>query len=482
MDARTFRLLRLSDELLNRPCGDVTNALAECLLEDVTCGIPPPPLNPGDANAMDVTDKAATVITQLLKVLLALFMGHPKEPMVVCRTKCYKIFLERWHNIVRWLSYFVQNASVSPRFSKVVPTCMMFLLSITTVGLEADPVAEAMVCRKDFGDFTYLLLYQEDSSTGRYYDASPSAQTSGDTRTSQSIMVIFRWLIEASDFRLNSRRHERYIYRLAAAICPMYISLLARAVSLPICLLPFTARCILRVKSPVAENYLRTATPYLYQVKTYRADDEVWGQTMVGLGLLTKCAGEVTGSLHTRRGHSVMRYAIKRIPWKGSNFRRASKCHSVAYCSAACQQADWTRLHSKECSTLARRYKDQKSIQAWPSVHRKWDILRFITAYANERFPSPKEILKVTKLSHLTRRNADPSGPTTPLLRFDPNSSVEFVDIYCHKPDELGYYTRMSLQSLYNPQAWRLESILPWLPRFQEFVDAAQQNPTTMIW
>lgn len=39
----------------------------------------------------------------------------------------------------------------------------------------------------------------------------------------------------------------------------------------------------------------------------------------------------------------------------------------------------------------------------------------------------------------------------------------------------------MSLQSLYNPQAWRLESILPWLPRFQEFVDAAEQNPTTMI-
>jgi hypothetical protein len=367
---------------------------------------------------MDVTDKAATVITQLLKVLLALFMGHPKEPMVVCRTKCYKIFLERWHNIVRWLSYFVQNASVSPRFSKVVPTCMMFLLSITTVGLEADPVAEAMVCRKDFGDFTYLLLYQEDSSTGRYYDASPSAQTSGDTtvlafvlrcfdaeptrnfltthfislnrdtqdevigalvfRTQmiakdlapsnlpkavkdlQSIMVIFRWLIEASDFRLNSRRHERYIYRLAAAICLWsekaeaakytdvgswtaaceYISLLARAVSLPICagalgqlieggLLPFTARCILRVKSPVAENYLRTATPYLYQVKTYRATmkfgDKRWWDWVCSPSALEKSPQ----SAHSA-WHSVMRYAIR--GYHGKEDAPIDMCSNVQVC------------------------------------------------------------------------------------------------------------------------------------------------------
>ena len=39
----------------------------------------------------------------------------------------------------------------------------------------------------------------------------------------------------------------------------------------------------------------------------------------------------------------------------------------------------------------------------------------------------------------------------------------------------------MSLQSLFNPQAWKVESTLPWLPRFQEFVDVVERNPATMI-
>ena len=360
--------------------------------------IPPSPLNPRNATAMDVTDKAATVITQLLRVLSALFRGRPEGAMAICRTKSYKIFLERWHDIVRWLSYFVQNASVSPRFSKVVGTCMLFLLSITTVGPAEDPVAEAMVCRKDFGDLTFLLLYQEDPSTGTYYNASPSA-TTGDTtvlkfvlrcfdaeptrrfltthfislnrdtqdeviralvfRTQiiaedlapsklmtavvdlQSITVIFRWLVEASDFRLNSRRHERYMYRLAAAIClwsekaeaARYkdvgawtgacecLSLLARAVSLPVCsgglgqlmeggLFPCTARCILYAKSPVAETYLRAVTPYLYQLKTYRATmkfgDKRWWDWVCSPSALEKSPQ----SAHFA-WHSVIRYAIR---------------------------------------------------------------------------------------------------------------------------------------------------------------------------
>ena len=33
-----------------------------------------------------------------------------------------------------------------------------------------------------------------------------------------------------------------------------------------------------------------------------------------------------------------------------------SKCHAVAYCSAACQEVDWTHFHAKECSALSRVY------------------------------------------------------------------------------------------------------------------------------
>ncbi|TEB03962.1 hypothetical protein FA13DRAFT_1750856 [Coprinellus micaceus] len=386
------------------------------------------------------------------------------------RTKSYEALIERWYDVVQWLSYLVQNAAASSRFSKVVQNCSFFLLT------------------KYFADLTFLMLYQEDPDTETYYNMPNNGGPDGDdsilrfvlrcfdapasrdyltshfrclskevkgeiareyiayvktaylakaVRDLQAIIVIFRWLIEDGGLRINSPDHEPgYIKEAhnchllwteeaeAAKITDTglwttaceYLALLSRTVSLPVC-------------AGGVRQLMEGAAPYLYRLYTYlearQLGDKRWGS----------------------RGKEDAPIDICSNMTHASTQKKKNRCHAVAYCSAECQQVDWTHLHARECSTLARVYQDQKSTQAWPSLRRK--------GYTPS-FPSPKDILKTSQLSSVTHRQADPSGPSFPLLRFDPNSSsLEF--------------------------AWKVETTLPWLPRFQQFVDAVERNPASMI-
>lgn len=38
--------------------------------------------------------------------------------------------------------------------------------------------------------------------------------------------------------------------------------------------------------------------------------------------------------------------------FKPAEVRACSRCHAVSYCDAACQSANWTAVHSKECKVL----------------------------------------------------------------------------------------------------------------------------------
>jgi hypothetical protein len=391
--------------------------LADCLLEDTnleilkrrldfidSSRIPKFPIIPWDTPTIDAVDKVATVVGHLLKIVMALYLGSHGRlagsvSLATRRTKSYEALIERWYDVVQWLSYLVQNAAASSRFSKVVQNCSFFLLTVT-IDVTHDPLTEELVCQKYFADLTFLMLYQEDPDTETYYNMPNNGGPDGDdsilrfvlrcfdapasrdyltshfrclskevkdeiarslmvrtqeyiayvktaylakaVRDLQAIIVIFRWLIEDGGLRINSRDHEPgYIKRLTTAICVWtekaeaakitdtglwttaceYLALLSRTVSLPVCaggvrqlmeggLLPCTARCILHVQSPLTDNYLRTAAPYLYRLYTYlearQLGDKRWWDWVCSRSALDK----PPQSAHLA-WHNAFRYAIR---------------------------------------------------------------------------------------------------------------------------------------------------------------------------
>lgn len=74
---------------------------------------------------------------------------------------------------------------------------------------------------------------------------------------------------------------------------------------------------------------------------------------------------------------------------QGSPSKKCSGCSTVVYCSPMCQETDWKKRHSKECSQAAEDY------------HRKPPPLQLSNCFAGRRIPGRK--INGTFYDHETR-------------------------------------------------------------------------------
>ncbi|KAJ3531031.1 hypothetical protein NMY22_g8323 [Coprinellus aureogranulatus] len=110
-----------------------------------------------------------------------------------------------------------------------------------------------------------------------------------------------------------------------------------------------------------------------------------------------------------------------RSEMRDGHMRTCGNCHSVYYCSRACQEEDWYAYHSSECASNT-----ESGSHPLPSFRRRIDQLTHIEALANALLPPLPEL----NLREIKQGTSDPSSPDPRLefQRYRPDSSLAYYD------------------------------------------------------
>ncbi|KAF6765455.1 hypothetical protein DFP72DRAFT_867876 [Ephemerocybe angulata] len=147
----------------------------------------------------------------------------------------------------------------------------------------------------------------------------------------------------------------------------------------------------------VMTKCLNALIPYLYLSKPFnavvqRGDFQLFRNPPFPIPESMQAAysgyiAAMTRNLHTynHRSASPNTCSNLRHPAGGRDaaMKSCSACHSVFYCSSACQGVDWIAFHSKECRPLADQASIMKEAGVWASFQTRRDQLIHIQTTAN---------------------------------------------------------------------------------------------------
>ncbi|KAJ2920047.1 hypothetical protein MD484_g270, partial [Candolleomyces efflorescens] len=137
--------------------------------------------------------------------------------------------------------------------------------------------------------------------------------------------------------------------------------------------------------------------------------------------------------------------------------KTCSSCRSVVYCSAACQEKDWTQFHKLECPRRTQVYKDQLAKKTWASREMRRDRLSYIDLLLNS--------LLDASASQAAQLSLEP----THILTFDLCTSVG-VGI-----------AKLSFED-WKRSTWnRGPDAEVWLPRCESFIKEMQTDNTIRL-
>ncbi|KAJ3531902.1 hypothetical protein NMY22_g7964 [Coprinellus aureogranulatus] len=114
--------------------------------------------------------------------------------------------------------------------------------------------------------------------------------------------------------------------------------------------------------------------------------------------------------------------------------RVCTRCHSVVYCSAECQRADW-EFHLGECRALKEQYRALKSKGAWVSASTRKEQLKFLDTVTNQEVPSPTDLKKRTLMFMTCDEPVPPLHCTPPASRY--GTSISTFEFFATRPDRM---------------------------------------------
>ncbi|TEB19634.1 hypothetical protein FA13DRAFT_1742429 [Coprinellus micaceus] len=130
-------------------------------------------------------------------------------------------------------------------------------------------------------------------------------------------------------------------------------------------------------------------------------------------------------------------HALTRPSHAAAAERQCCRCHCTTYCSVECQAQDWNEFHSRECGPFERLpYQERNPTGATTTLRTKLDQLKFIDAYANAFFASPR-VIRAEKMTRVSSSNPDGRMSYSPCpldgIATRPESSIARIDYYARQ-------------------------------------------------
>ncbi|KAJ3533581.1 hypothetical protein NMY22_g7277 [Coprinellus aureogranulatus] len=165
------------------PQEEWTEKLARCFSEDTDLDILKysiehldgdliprvPPLSMNNGARVDALSHTTPALHSLDKIFVTLHIHKDShKTLKVYNDECYKILVDYWPGIVKWMIYLVTYSGQSNSPPELMSVCS-HLLHVFSIDMEDNVMQKELICRTHVADLIYLILCQADPRTLRYY-------------------------------------------------------------------------------------------------------------------------------------------------------------------------------------------------------------------------------------------------------------------------------------------------------------------------